>query len=821
MKKKSPMKFKADPAPALQPGQIVFYDNSIPGLEAGDYVINIAQRIHPTSSVVIDESYVASQGFSVTAPRYTLPPEDIFSVFPPEDAQGIFDQFLPHVVLTKRDLPWERDVFKTDGPSQVPWLAVLLFVEGEANGLLAPNVPNWTPNRTMAALITADQLFPATPSDSILLPTLDREWYETDDVLKSTQCAIIDIDPKAFTQLLPTTNDLRYLAHVRQVDPSAKDSQVLKINGSGFYSVVVGNRLADPPAAGGAGKRNIVHLVSLDGFNDVIQSGNIPAGTTAVRMISLKSWCFQCLPEMGESFAQLMQGLVTDSSGAAKSTSFQLPLPAASSSNSPQASYVYQSVQSGYVPLRYQTRLGEETVAWYRGPFSPVPVADFITSQQQVPNNPDGWQTYDSASEAMIYDKDRGVFDASYGVAWETGRLLALSDGHFGQQLLNWQRQGHALIDTILERQSQFAALSGFNFETNPADEDALLAQIGNYAVTDPFMSYLITQLATQLAPATPNTPQPPAPPFPPFAVSPPVVPSPQTIADLMTQSAVQDAIRSAGGQQLETVADWLAERYVLIGVPFESLVPQQSLLPKESVRFFYLDPNWLATLLEGALSIGIESSRDRLYQDMMKDLIWNAVFQSVQTLRDNLLGSLANVTPTGSKVPFDHEALCGMLLRSAAVSGWPGMEINAFAGLLPNSSQPDLNTFFPPLRVEKLADDILLVLWPTTPAAVSIEEPHEGIAFGFEDVTGGTGLGLRSLAANSYGTLTTTTLPLGNMVDPVTRHVNIAGAGGLCSAIATALSVPTPLAVRDFAIQMVKVPEQALFTPPSSGSRS
>jgi len=102
----------------------------------------------------------------------------------------------------------------------------------------------------------------------------------------------------------------------------------------------------------------------------------------------------------------------------------------------------------------------------------------------------------------------------------------------------------------------------------------------------------------------------------------------------------VQQAVREVGGQQLDQIADWLAQRYLLIGIPFENLVAHAALLPQESVRFFYIDSNWLDALTEGALSIGIESSRDRLYQDLMKDLIWNTAFAAMQQVRNNLLGA-------------------------------------------------------------------------------------------------------------------------------------------------------------------------------------
>ena len=52
-------------------------------------------------------------------------------------------------------------------------------------------------------------------------------------------------------------------------------------------------------------------------------------------------------------------------------------------------------------------------------------------------------------------------------------------------------------------------------------------------------------------------------------------------------------------------VAAWLHDLAVLKGVPFGYLVPDNAMLPPESIRFFVLDPNWINALLEGAASIG------------------------------------------------------------------------------------------------------------------------------------------------------------------------------------------------------------------------
>jgi hypothetical protein len=817
------MAMTGDDCVSLAAGDIRFYDNYVPTLGMGDYLINVTQHLNPTTSPAIDECWAASQPFSVQGPRYALPPDELFSVFPPDNSQGIYDQFLPHVVLSQRELPWERNVFEEADPAtQTPWMALLLFVEGEQidgqPALLPPKVPNWSANRQMSASIPAAALYNHPADSTILWPALKREWYETDDVLQNTLTSVVDISPQAFKALVPSVADLRFLAHVRQVKATAKDSEVLKVAGDGWYSVLVGNRLPNAsPGAGQPGRRNIVHLVSLEGLTPYLTGAAIPADVTNVRLISFQSWSFTCLPELGESFSQIMNGLLADTQGQPKPTAFALPVQPPDNSD-PSAHYAFQAIQNGYVPLRYQTRLGETTFAWYRGPFSPVPVKDFVTPEQQGPRDPAGWTPFGTASAAMIYDKVYGVFDASYGVAWEAGRLLALSDGNFGQELLDFQQRGHALIDLILERKGQIAALAGFNpTNPDPATEQTLLQLLEPYAITGDFMTYLVTQFSAQIAPKLfEPQPDPPDPPFPAYPDLPSPPANPQTIGDLLQESDVQLAIRDLGGRELDAIVDWLAQLLLLIKVPFETLVPSGNMLPPESVRFFYLDTNWLSTLLEGALSIGVESSLDRVYQDLMKDLIWDTVTKVMQKVRDNLLGVLANVTPDRAALPYDQLSLCGMLLRSSVVSGWPGLSIYGYGKTLPHSAEPDPDSEIGLLRMDRLSDDIMLCLWPTVPAVVTIDEPHEGVAFGFEDPPTGEGdyLYLRSLDPATYGKALGDSYAIDGAAGYINpnRQLVLSGPGGLLAAIQQKLPGTPPVRVRDFAVEMIKTPERAIF---------
>jgi hypothetical protein len=341
----------------------------------------------------------------------------------------------------------------------------------------------------------------------------------------------------------------------------------------------------------------------------------------------------------------------------------------------------------------------------------------------------------------------------------------------------------------------------------DPATEAQVLAAIKSDAVTGGFLQYLLTQLAGEITPpAGAPSVEPPDPPLPPYPALPAGPSDPQTIADLMQETGIRGAIRDLGGSELDTIANWLAQRYLLMGVPFEALVPRVELLPRESIRFFYVDVNWLDTLLEGALSIGLESSRDSIYQDVMKDVLWDTAVGAATALRGQLLG--VTVEPG-----VEPQTMAGMLLRSALVSGWPGLEVHGYSKLLDEG--PDPTSEIPLLRMERLSNDVLLCLWPEVPSMVAVAEPSEGIAFGFEDAPqdaptneqGDPWVDLRSLDAANYGVAVGKPFDAAACLTPE----KVLELDGLLTQMESGLSV-TDLAVRDFATQMIRSPEQALF---------
>jgi hypothetical protein len=172
-------------------------------------------------------------------------------------------------------------------------------------------------------------------------------------------------------------------------------------------------------------------------------------------------------------------------------------------------------------------------------------------------------------------------------------------------------------------------------------------------------------------------------------------------------------------------IRQWLARLRLLEGIPFAYLAADSELLPRESIRFFYLDRRWTDALVQGALGVGTVSSADRAQLEQLYDVIRAEVDDEEHRVR-----------PVGGEgATSTSQTITGFLLRSRAVSGWPGLHVRAYDrelaegdnAVIPEGDARRLRL----LRMERLAPAVLLVLFDGVPQIVHIEEPRRGIQFG------------------------------------------------------------------------------------------
>src|SRR5579859_3598861 len=107
------------PQTNLPPGDMQLYDNSTPGLPAGDYRVDVTQAL---PNVVTNQfSKLIHQEFIVNAPQFSIGSQEIHAVFPGDQSNGNFSLNIPYVTFTTPALPWER-VVGPGQPDTIPWM---------------------------------------------------------------------------------------------------------------------------------------------------------------------------------------------------------------------------------------------------------------------------------------------------------------------------------------------------------------------------------------------------------------------------------------------------------------------------------------------------------------------------------------------------------------------------------------------------------------------------------------------------------------------------------------------------------------------------
>lgn len=650
------------------PGSIQFFDGYFPALPAGNYSIGLQHQMSGTSAVPGAFS-LPDQAFSVVAPEFFIDPSIIQTIYPPQGGSDQYSSYLPFLVMTDPSLPWERNLVPGSAPSHsgdpTPWMALVIFAESEIIFPTGSTSGNPVTSGTVTDLLAS--------STTVLKPNIPTDLIQPD--MLSATCQSITIPGAVFNAVMPDTPELSYMAHCRGVNTTDEGEQLL--------SVMLCNRMPVVSSTNPEPVRYYANLISLEGFAAYLGPNATPipnkptGGLCDVQIVSLYSWSFVSQPDSGQSFEALVNGLIQSETA----TGGALSLPFSSSSNLPPV--VSGRLSDGFVPLTFIAGSGDESFAWYRGPFSAVPPQPL----PPVGNPPVPVLQAGGADALMIYLAEQGLFDLSYATAWNIGRNQALADSGFVQNITAYRQASTELLNSLTQRMS----MSHFSGDTDPK---SLLA---NNASRKQFSRMVGGGLGKHWTNALAAVTQNPA-------------PAPLSVqrmkksrsrlslhpSEVLAMPGVPEAIAGNLGENVTAITQWLKKLSLLYPVPFSYMVPNPAMLPVESIRFFYLDPNWTEALIAGAMSIAIQNSKDAaLYKAMLPTFI----------------------SSNGGE-------MSGMLIRSQLVSGWPKLVISPTLGGAPMNI----------VRNDCPATNVRLVLFDGIPDTVSLGEPYQGLLFGVED---------------------------------------------------------------------------------------
>lgn len=405
--------------------QITFFADHRPALEDGDYTITVTQTITAAGKIDKDNSFSATRNFSVLGPRFSLDPQEIRAVFPPDGSLGEHSNVLPHIIFNRATLPWERSANgQDDGP---PWLALLVFNEGEEPIPVKPGDPVKAPALQTVSL--GDLGFPQdNKTRQWGQPKITSAFYKgltpESGQHANDQVQIITISATLLKNIIPTRVELDWLAHARQATDASGAAT------SDPFAVLFANRLPTPNG------HTTVHLVSLEGLYDssgvLYYNKDENKNLDPISLVSLKSWRFACVSPKHD-LKNLLLNL--------DAQSFHMPI---QQDKQPTAT---PYLKQGLAPFAHAMRQGNRSVSWYRGPLLPSTPAN-IDIRFPVPN----------ADSLVRYYNNIGMFDVTYAAAWELGRLLALQNKRVSVDLFNWKR-AHAQQQKDAENQLEHLPL--------------------------------------------------------------------------------------------------------------------------------------------------------------------------------------------------------------------------------------------------------------------------------------------------------------------------------------------------------------------------
>lgn len=680
----------------IDPGRIMLANEYPPALGPGQYNISVRQELSWDGK--LQEGKVRSEKLSFTceAGGFTLDQEEIYSVYPPKDSFGLFENVIPHLVLKKRTLPWER-------PSPVngaSWMALLLFSETEPAELI---------NQDVTKIFKVD--------DQTYCPVkMPKPGYG-----EGTGCLALDVDAELFCQLCPLAAELPLLAHARCVSRENKTADQNFVED--WLSVLVGNRLPRS-GYGESGLKNTVYLISLEDFGDFLTKDSLRQEIASmerykkVRIPALASWSFYSKKEE-YSFITCFNHLTADSL-LMRDAGLRKDAVSEQTGILPEVSAL---LQRGYVALNHELRDGGRTVSFYHGPFRPC----------KVKLKKEEYQIFSDAR--LIYEPELGMFDLSLSMAFNLGRTLGLKDQVFARALLRYRSLNQVQAEENFHRtrvlQAKYEVRPGvMKGNKNQSTGSFLDQQVGNFlkALQEPGNLENIRPVEDETVVEKKGLGQ---------------VPLLSAKREMFNGSNYFAFLRDNSQEIPKEITEYLARLSLFYDVPFSYLVPDERMLPENSIRFFRLDHEWMFALLDGAMSLGRSFDTDYAQDTVMIERLLNKIYDNRCAIRPVFQrrnpAQIREHVKKGMRAMEEEFTNTGFLLRSDLVSGFRGLEFLAYVE--EGATDP-----LPCLRLEAIGKDILLGIFIGECNYLEIRQPPEGMHFGVKPGESGYRKKLRSL---------------------------------------------------------------------------
>ncbi|PNP40266.1 hypothetical protein TGAMA5MH_07795 [Trichoderma gamsii] len=663
----------------LAPGEIRLYPFDELSLNGGLHQVKVSQTIEAPAAPrdsdqnsQTDAIEAIEQAPIIVAPRFSLQPGAVDFVFPTPGTQAEHT-VLPHVVFTDPHLPWIRspsaahlpsDEGKKTDRSRTTWLALMVFSmeelqmdQSDIDNIMRNLPSDESAKREQSETCALRMLAGDTPKlNGVINTTAFNKTADAKDTAEPTD--VVVLPGKLFTALFTEPGgdgsklnvaSYKHMAHVRHIatdgmaNAGSKDDDAL-------FSIVISRRtgLIDSNLP----TPLVVHLLSLV-FDEKMP---VPTANDRVAMTSLHSWTYTCLPSKNGAELNILR-----TGDNAKPKSF---VSDDASEDLSIADLVKARQADGYTLSRTRTVTGEVTATILRGPLVPRrvqrPLRDGFTMQSN-----DG-------SDLAIFDNKLSLLDTTYSSAWQLGKTLAMADGSFCVALARLRSAVHGRgLDSSDQDIHALFRDDGYGPRTKTADSMVDLVQglvdinaglhaSGGAASSlarnrwyhqDEEISHKSIDMLSQ------NSPQITA------RISSHSDAAGLTFATSDKTGIIYNEYKMPASPDYAYIYSWILDKVHLANVPAQYLIPDPSFLPQETLRFFFIDENWIDALIDGALSLanhwGYAPDMDK-----SRTAIKSAINERLRT-PDESLG--------GWHIPMPRY---GFLLRSQLLAQFPDVAV-------------------------------------------------------------------------------------------------------------------------------------------------
>lgn len=645
----------------MKSNDIIFKTNHIPAMQSGAYQLSAGLQVM-AKDAILEKDILYTQEFDVAGNRFNLNPLDIQTIFPAPESTGDHSNTLPHISLKRSTIPWEWDAY-TNGvkldqaKKEVPWLCLLVLAEDDGvGGILTQKELNdafYDKEHTLwKELIARGWIAVNQPSDTtaiILSPSsrLDQTLSAGYIVQKDEIETFLNKKRSVQVRKLKEVNKVDHpnLVYWKSVSMEAFEKPEDQ-----FSYVDIDSILLDKVIPLNSELTHLTHVRETV-LPDETQTDHIfvignrlptPGEKCTVHLISLEG-------RYNEDGKFIYKGDNTE------------PIPA----SAPKLIRLVTLKHWDFYCVDQKKNLIES-------------LKELNTTTQgdashtlQLPNDGVTNTTVKSYLEQGFVPLPHSLREGSQSVSWMRGPLINSFD-----------KQG--LIDTEIDHKVT----------------EGLVTCADELTLFEPELNMLNVAYSSA------------------WELGRMLLLNESDLAQEMFQWKRQKQQELHKAEQLivkphlpfhdqtdppmgipEKLGEWLDQLRLLEHIPFNYLISDERLLPKESLRFFQLDERWIEALLDGVFSIGRVP-----YGDQFKEK--------------------ANAIPN----------LTGILIRSDVVSNWPDILIDGYS-VKPDSTNLDGNledNQLRLLRIERLTEDILFCIFDGKVVTVDIHLKPETVHFGY-----------------------------------------------------------------------------------------